>query len=64
MWSQIDANMILHYTPAKTRFTSGATVTLDLRVLPMVVEELAKVPAEARRGPLIVNPRTGLPYRN
>ena len=37
---------------------------LDLKLLPMVVEELAKVPLEARRGPLIVNPRTGLPYRN
>jgi hypothetical protein len=64
MWSQIDENMILHYTPTKTQFTSGAAVTLDLSVMPMVVEELAKVPAEARRGPLILNPRTGLPYRN
>ena len=56
--------MIFRYTPAKTQFTSGATVTLDLRMLPMVVEELARVPEEARRGPLIVNPRTSLPYRN
>jgi integrase len=63
-WSQIDENLILRYTPAKTEFTSGAEVVLDLRVLPMVVEELAKVPQEARRGPLIVNPKTGLPYRN
>ena len=63
MWSQID-DMILRYTPAKTQFTSGATVTLDLRMLPMVVEELARLPEDARRGPLIVNPRTGLPYRN
>lgn len=64
MWAQIDENLILRYTPAKTQFTSGATVTLDLSMMPMVVEELAKVPVEARRGPLIVNPRTGLPYRN
>jgi hypothetical protein len=64
MWSQIDANMIFRFTPAKTQFTSGAQVVLDLRLLPMVVEELEKVPEEARRGPLIVNPRTGLPYRN
>lgn len=63
MWSQID-DMIFRYTPAKTQFTSGATVTLDLRMLPMVVEELARLPEDARRGPLIVNPRTGLPYRN
>jgi hypothetical protein len=64
LWSQIDEHLILHYTPAKTQFTSGATVTLDLRVMPMVMIELGKVPAELRRGPLIVNPRTGLPYRN
>jgi integrase len=63
-WSQIDANLILRYSPAKTQFTSGAAVTLDLSLMPMVIEELAKVPAEARRGPLIVNPRTSLPYRN
>ncbi len=64
MWSQIDENMIFRYTPAKTQFTSGAKVALDLRMLPMVIEELAKMPEEARRGPLVVNPRTGLPYRN
>jgi integrase len=64
MWAQIDDNLILRYTPAKTEFTSGAEVVLDLRMLPMVIEELANVPEEARRGPLIVNPRTGLPYRN
>ena len=56
--------MILRYTPKKTQFISGATVTLDLTMMPMVVEEFAKVPVQARRGPLIVNPRTGLPYRN
>lgn len=64
MWSQIDEHLILRYKPAKTQFTSGADVVLDLTELPMVMEELAKVPEAARRGPLIVNPRTGLPYRN
>ena len=42
MWSQIDQNMILRYTPAKTQFTSGAQVTLDLRECPMVLAELAQ----------------------
>jgi integrase len=63
LWSQIDQNMILRYTPAKTQFTSGAQVTLDLRECPMMLVELGKVPDEARKGPLIVNPRTGFPYR-
>jgi integrase len=62
MWAQIDDNLILRYTPAKTQFTSGAQVTLDLRHCPMVLAELDKVPADARRGPLIINPRTGFPY--
>ena len=63
MWSQIDQHMTLRYTPAKTQFTSGAQVTLDLRECPMVIAELTRIPAEARRGPLIVNPATELPYR-
>jgi hypothetical protein len=54
---------MLRYTPAKTQFTSGAMVTHDLTQFRMVMEELEKVPAEARRGPLIVNPRTRLPYK-
>jgi integrase len=62
VWAQIDENLILRYTPEKTKFTSGAQVVLDLNKLPMVVEELTKVPLQARRGPLIVSPRTGLPY--
>lgn len=61
MWSQIDEPLILRYTPAKTQFTTGAQVTLDLCECPMVIEELSKVPAEARRGPLIIS-QTGLPY--
>ena len=63
MWSQIDEHLILRYTPAKTQFTSGAEVVLDLNKLPMVLVELERVPQEARRGPLILIPRTGLPYR-
>jgi integrase len=61
MWAQIDENLILRYTPAKTQFTTGAQVTLDLRECPMVIDEISKIPAESKRGPLIVAP-TGLPY--
>jgi integrase len=61
-WSQIDASLILRYTPAKTQFTSGTRVTLDLCECPMVMEELARVPEEARHGPLILSPKTRLPY--
>jgi hypothetical protein len=61
-WVAIDDNLILRYTPSKTQFTTGAHGTLDLRECPMVMEEVAGIPIAARRGPLIVNPRTGLPY--
>jgi integrase len=49
--------------PGKTEGSSHARVILDLRSYAMVIEELASVAPEDRNGPLIVNPRTGLPYR-
>ena len=58
MWAQIDENNIMRCTPAKTMHTSGAEVVLDLNKLPIVMDELGKVPEEARPGPLIVKPRT------
>jgi hypothetical protein len=43
--------------------TSAVSIEVDLSECPMVVEELSKIPVENRLGPLIVNPSTGLPYR-
>jgi hypothetical protein len=39
MWSQIDEQRMLRYTPAKTQFTSGAKAVLDLKGYSMVMEE-------------------------
>ena len=64
MWSQIDDDLVLRLTPSKTEGISQARVVFDLKAYPMVVEELARMPATGRSGPLIVNPRTGLPYRH
>jgi len=64
MWSQIDEHNIFRFTPSKTETTSGRTVQIDFGVCPMVLEELRHTPAETRKGPLIVNPNTGLPYRH
>ena len=61
-WSQIDDNLVLKYKPAKTAFTSGAEVQLELRKCPMVVEELESIPLETRVGPMVVDPKTGRPY--
>jgi hypothetical protein len=63
MWSQVDENQIFRFKPTKTENTSGKEVQVDFAVCPMVMEELAHIPVEDRKGPLIVNPNTGLPYR-
>jgi hypothetical protein len=62
MWSDIDDNLILKFKPTKTEDTTGVEVTFDLSVCPMVMEELARIPASKRKGPLIIHPNTGLPY--
>ncbi|MGH6726783.1 MAG: integrase, partial [Pseudolabrys sp.] len=49
--------------PSKTAATTGARVTIDLKPCPMVMDELVRIAPECRHGPLIVNPKTGLPYR-
>jgi integrase len=61
-WSSIDANMVLTVTPEKTAATSEARVVFDLRECPMVVEEMERIPAAERLGPLIIDERTRLPY--
>lgn len=62
-WANIDANMVLRSTPGKTEDTSAAKIAVDLRECQMVMDEIAKVPADRRTGPLIVSEATALPYR-
>lgn len=62
-WSHVGPDLVLRYTPGKTDDTSGARVLIDLRECPMVLDELSKAPEGSRRGPLIIDERTGLPYR-
>jgi hypothetical protein len=61
-WAHIDEHLILRLTHSKTEDTSEAAGTYDLSVCPMVVAELAGIPPEQRKGPIIVSERTGLPY--
>jgi hypothetical protein len=61
-WSAIDENMLMTIKPTKTEDTTGVEVTFDLSVCPMVMEELAHIPMEERKGPIIINESTGLPY--
>lgn len=61
-WRNIGADLILRYVPTKTRNSSGAEVTIDLRLCPMALELLEATPEEARSGPIVVNEDTGRPY--
>lgn len=58
-WSQVDDELVLRFKPTKTAFTSGAEVTIDLTVCPMVMEDLEVIP---KTGPMITDPKTGRPY--
>lgn len=61
-WESIDGNLILRVTPTKTEGITDVRGTFDLRVCPMVMEELALIPDAERTGPLIINEATGVPY--
>lgn len=63
-WSQVDGNLIFRLTPGKTEDTTEVDGVYDLKIYPMVMEELAHIPREARVGPIILNEATGQPYRD
>lgn len=60
-WEDINGDMVLHYVPTKTSKKTGLAVTFPLHMAPMVVEEFCWWP-EPRKGPVIVNGTSGLPY--
>lgn len=62
-WEDVDRNQTLRLTPSKTSGTTGRAIVYPLSKAPMVIEELAHWPENDRRGPMIVNEATGLPYR-
>jgi hypothetical protein len=49
-WEEIDASMILRHHTSK----NDAEAVFDLRLYPMVMEEIARVPAALRSGPMVV----------
>jgi hypothetical protein len=63
-WANIDSDMILRWTPTKTEDTTGLETVIDLKECPMVLEEMQSIPLDQRKGPLILNTKTGLPYRD
>jgi integrase len=61
-WEDIAADLVMRYVPSKTSEKTGLAVTFPLAEAPMVMEELAYWPQEARQGPVIVNANTSLPW--
>jgi integrase len=61
-WKMVKNNT-LEMTPSKTAKTTGKKVIVPLSEYPMVVEELKHPVHATRKGPMILHPKTGLPYR-
>ena len=60
LWSDIGPDLVLRKTHTKT----GFDVEHDLKLHPMVLEEIALVPIEKRIGPMIIAETTGEPYKH
>jgi hypothetical protein len=63
-WHHIGPDLVLRYKPTKTDGTTDAEVVVDLKLCPMVLEEMRHIPSEQRSGPVIVNEQTGQPYQH
>lgn len=57
-WSDIPASLVITKDTTKT----GATVVADLNLCPLSLELLARVPADKRVGPLIIDEKSARPY--
>ena len=59
LWSDIGSDLILR----KDTIKRGVPVEHDLRLCPLVLKEIERIPAERQVGPMIVSERTGEPYK-
>lgn len=57
-WNEIDGMILRHVTSKKQK-----EVVVDLRLAPMVLEELQRFSEIPASGPVIVDERTGIPWR-
>jgi hypothetical protein len=59
-WDEIDKNLILRHTTSKR----GKNIEADLKLDPMVMEELARLNPLPTSGPMIVHEWSGRPYED
>lgn len=57
-WQEIDENMILRHVTSKR----GKIIEVDLKLAPMVMEELELYPYRDTTGPIIICESSGMPY--
>lgn len=57
-WSEIDSNRILRHTTSKRQ----KDIEVNLKLAPMVMEELSRFRVLPDHGPVIVYEKTGIPY--
>jgi hypothetical protein len=60
-WNNIDPEGIARRQISKTRKTSGLVAAHAIEDYPDLAADLAKTPTEQRIGPIVLNPRTGMP---
>jgi hypothetical protein len=58
-WEEISSDMILEHITSKT----GKLMKRDLKLYPLTMAELARIPAEKRTGPVVVSERTKRPWK-
>ncbi|WP_398480949.1 hypothetical protein [Tardiphaga sp.] len=58
-WEEINSDLILEHVTSKT----GKLMKRDLKLYPMTMAELARIPAERRYGPVVVSDGTGRPWK-
>jgi integrase len=71
-WRQVSSDLVLKHRLSKSlrgrhaiaHPHAGKCKEFDLKLYPMVIEELARMPIEKRIGPMIVDEGTGLPYKS
>lgn len=60
LWEELSSTMILTHPISKSR--TGKILERDLKIYPMLMAELDRIPAEKRAGPIVVCDLTGRPW--
>ncbi len=60
-WEEIDANMILKHQMSKAR--KAKILEFDLKLYPMIMEEIGRISVQKRAGPIVVSEITGRPWK-